>query len=197
VGVGAGNGAVIVGAVYGQVLKTVVYNNRTDVANAPRCFPANTPILLPDHSEKPISDIRVGDAVLAYDGFGALAPRKVSRLYRNVTTEWLELSFADAAGQPQTLTVTPGHRFLNEHGRFERIEDIARRSGRIINAEGRMLAFTSKRLTHDASTAGLYEQATGMLSPEAGGLALQSQPVEARVPQTSCRGQGFSSCFLT
>jgi len=56
-----------------------------------RCFPPNTTILLPDNQTKHISNIRIGDTVLAPDGLGDLKPCKVTRLYRNVTTEWLEL----------------------------------------------------------------------------------------------------------
>ncbi len=114
---------------------------------------------------------------MAFDRFGALEPRKWVRLYRNVTTDWLELSFRDAGGDTRTLTVTPGHRFLNEHGRFEQVGHIAARGGRIVDADGRILAFEARRIAHDVETAPLYPQAEGMLSREAGALALAAEPV--------------------
>ena len=55
-----------------------------------KCFPASTLIALPGNATKPISDIRPGDEVLAFDpsaagGRGALVPRRVTRLYENVS----------------------------------------------------------------------------------------------------------------
>jgi len=60
----------------------------------PRCFPASTPITISLTETRPIADIRIGDTVLAFDpaadlGRGALVPRKVVRLYRNTTEEWV------------------------------------------------------------------------------------------------------------
>lgn len=54
----------------------------------PECFPASTPIAISLTETRPISDIRIGDTVLAFDpaadlGRGALVPRKVVQLYRH------------------------------------------------------------------------------------------------------------------
>ena len=54
--------------------------------SVPHCFPAATPIAVSLTETRPISDIRVGDTVLAFDssadlGRGALVPRKVVRFY--------------------------------------------------------------------------------------------------------------------
>jgi hypothetical protein len=64
---------------------------------------------------KPISDIRVGDAVMSYDseadlGRGALVPRRVVRVYRNTTEEWVKLTWAEG-GEAKELISTPGHHF--------------------------------------------------------------------------------------
>ena len=63
--------------------------------------PAATPIAISACEAKPIRDIRVGDTVLAFDpaaglGRGALVPRKVVRLYRNTTTEWVRPGRAES-----------------------------------------------------------------------------------------------------
>jgi hypothetical protein len=62
------------------------------------CFPAGTPILLSDGTEKPIEDIRPGDQVLAFDdaaepGRGALQPREVVRLFGGITQDWIRIDF--------------------------------------------------------------------------------------------------------
>jgi len=77
---------------------------------------------------KPISDIRVGDTVLAFDpaadqGRGALAPRKVVRIYRNTTTEWVRLSWEED-GEAKELIATPGQHFLDRFGNFPTIEEM-------------------------------------------------------------------------
>jgi hypothetical protein len=77
---------------------------RSDVAiaAAPKCFPAAIAIATAPTQTKPISDIRVGDTVLAFNpsadlGRGALVPRKVVRLYRNTTGEWVKLAWVEDA----------------------------------------------------------------------------------------------------
>lgn len=72
----------------------------------PRCFLAGTPILLPDGSEALIETIRPGDAVAAFAGGGdfdgarglnaALEPRPVARLFSNVTTEIIAITYGEA-----------------------------------------------------------------------------------------------------
>jgi len=86
------------------------------------CFPAGTPILLGDGTTKPIEDIAPRDLVLAFDKSGELVPRRVVRLFRNVTEQWVELSFDGNDREP--LIVTPGHSFLTVDGTFETIERI-------------------------------------------------------------------------
>jgi hypothetical protein len=91
------------------------------------CFPFSTSIALPEGSTRAIGDIRPGDIVLAFDpeadgGRGTLKPARVERLYSNVTTEWIELNWADpATGEPRTLTATPGHVMLTPQGRWKRL----------------------------------------------------------------------------
>ena len=94
----------------------------------PLCFPASTPIAISLTETRPISDIRVGDTVLAFDpaadlGRGALVPRKVVRLYRNTTEEWVKLTWAKD-GEAKELIATPGHHFLGRFGSFPTIEEM-------------------------------------------------------------------------
>jgi hypothetical protein len=94
----------------------------------PLCFPATAPIAVSPTETCPISDIRVGDTVLAFDpaadlGRGALVPRKVVRLYRNTTEEWVKLTWAEG-GEAKELIATPGHHFLDRFGSFPTIEEM-------------------------------------------------------------------------
>ena len=98
------------------------YQFFTDIG--PKCFPSSTPILLSSGVTREISDIRVGDVVLSFDGSremgrGALVPKRVVRLYRNETTEWVRLSW-DEDGARRELVVTPGRRFLTEQAHLNR-----------------------------------------------------------------------------
>jgi hypothetical protein len=86
-----------------------------------RCFPAHTRIQTSRTTSTAISALRVGDVVLAFDaradkGRGALVPRRVTRLYRNTTTDWIRLRWFD--GKAREGVTTRGHHFLGEFGRF-------------------------------------------------------------------------------
>lgn len=97
----------------------------TDAMGNPtgHCFSAHSPIAISATQTKPIEDIRLGDTVLAFDpaadlGRGALVPRKVVRLFRNTTEEWVKLSWAEGGAQEELIT-TPGHHFLDRFGNFQ------------------------------------------------------------------------------
>jgi hypothetical protein len=87
------------------------------------CFAPSTPITLADGSCTAIEHIAVGDRILAFDARGVLNPARVTRLFRNVTSEWLEVSFGDR-GNSAPLHVTPGHQFLTLKGSFDALEHI-------------------------------------------------------------------------
>lgn len=87
-----------------------------------KCFPGNVLVLLSDGSETEISNVRIGDSVLAFDpslkgGRGDLVSRRVTRVFRNTTHEWFRLSWSGRTG-PNELVVTPGHHFLDQFGAF-------------------------------------------------------------------------------
>lgn len=98
----------------------------------PRCFLPGTPILMADGSETPIERIRIGDLVMAFDpaaaqGRGALAPRRVTRTFRNTARTILDL---------RGLRMTPGHVCLTDGGAFETIAGILRRDGILVSRDG-------------------------------------------------------------
>ena len=145
-----------------------------------RCFPAHTRIRTSLTSSVSISALRPGDIVFSYDarankGRGALAPRRVVRIYRNTTTEWVRLTWVEG-GEPRELATTPGHHFLDEFGQFPTIGEMAR-SGRatVVLASGELAEVTAERIVHSAETAHLFERAVAQ-GAVAGNAA--AQPVE-------------------
>ena len=85
-------------------------------------------LVLSGARQKPISEIKLGDTVLAFDpaadlGRGGLVPRKVVRLYRNTTEEWVTLTWSEG-GEAKELVATPGHHFLDQFGNFPTIEEM-------------------------------------------------------------------------
>jgi hypothetical protein len=127
-----------------------------------RCFPAQTRILTSPTSSTAISDLHVGDIVMAFDpradnGRGALVPKRVKRLFRNTTTEWIRLRWFD--GEERELITTPGHHFLDQFGQFPTIEEMVSK-GRttVVLASGVLAEVTAERITYSAETAHMFER---------------------------------------
>ena len=102
-----------------------------------QCFPAHTPIQTSRTTSTAISALRVGDVVLAFDaradkGRGALVPRRVTRLYRNTTTDWIRLRWFD--GTAREVITTISHHFLCRLGGFRAIEYMPRNEHATISA---------------------------------------------------------------
>lgn len=147
------------------------------------CFPSFTLIQTGLDTWKPISEISVGDVVLAPDpsadlGRGELVPRRVTKVYRNTTTEWIKLSWVEN-GEAKELFATPGHHFLDEFGQFPPLEDMVT-EGRatVVLASGELAEVSAERIVYSAETAHLFEQAHsyGMI---AGNAALQPVGMDA------------------
>lgn len=107
-----------------------------DTVNNPQCFSSDTSILLPDGRSVPISSVREGDEVLAFDpdaenGRGGLVPRRVTAVHRSEVDHVL-----DVFG----LGVTPGHATLcgdgPHEGRFRPVMDILIDDGAVVNEDG-------------------------------------------------------------
>jgi hypothetical protein len=127
----------------------------------PRCFPADTPILMADGTTKPIDAIDLDDWIMALDPaqpFAGLVPRQVTRLYRNKTDTWLKLTFLDGG----TLSATPGHEMLAADGRFARLGQLvswqADGTGRVtlVGESGELRPARAETIRFSAATAHLY-----------------------------------------
>jgi hypothetical protein len=93
---------------------------------AMRCFTGETSVMMSDGQSKAIKNIKVGDVVMSFDpaadgGRGALVPKRVKRLFRNTTTEWIKLTWLEN-GEAKELVATPGHHMLDKTGAFMRLD---------------------------------------------------------------------------
>jgi Ca2+-binding RTX toxin-like protein len=156
------------------------WGSPTNVRHIDGCFAAGTPIALPSGTTKPIEDIQVGDEVMAFDGFGRLQPRRVSRLMRNATTDWISLSgLPDAAHEP--VFITPGHEVLTPSGEFRMIGALLEGDAgevELVASDGSAFMAVATRVAYSASTAELFEQADAQV-PVDGNAALVPAPVSA------------------
>jgi hypothetical protein len=113
-------------------------------------LPAHTRIQTSRTTSTAMSALRVGDVVLAFDaragkGRGALVPRRVTRLYRNTTTDWLRLRWHD--GTAREVITTPGHHFLDELGGFPTIEEMVKEDrATVVLASGGLTQVTGERM---------------------------------------------------
>ena len=103
----------------------------------------------------------------SFDEEGRLKYGKVARVFRGITDSWLVLSCG--------LTVTPGHRFLNERDEFERIDAIVARGGRIVLEDGTLANVTAERTDYSEETRHLYEEAEDVVALSAGSGALKPE----------------------
>lgn len=91
-----------------------------------------------DGTKKAIELIEINDIVLAFDGLGEPQQKRVSKLFRNFTTEWLALS--------NGTRVTPGHHFLTPNGNFNSIESIIESSKQIVSANGQTIEVSARKI---------------------------------------------------
>ena len=135
-----------------------------------------------DGTVKDITKIITGDFVLAFDAAepGCLKPKKVTRVFHNETTEWIELTFLNV--NLGSLVTTPGHRFLDEHGNYNPIGkmlDLGSGYTRVISEKGDLLEARGKRIVHSTETADMFEQAHTVSMPVShGNLAIKQEPLE-------------------
>ncbi|WP_454818868.1 hypothetical protein [Labrys neptuniae] len=136
------------------------------------CFPAGTIIKIHDGPDISIEMVGIGDGVSAYDPdnkalSSKLISANVKSIFSNITTEWLVLSVG--------LVVTPGHRFYNEYGEFERIDSIVARGGQIVREDGALELVTGEQVVYTEENRHLYEEAEEVVYYSIGGNALQPQ----------------------
>ncbi|MCW1754959.1 Hint domain-containing protein [Rhizobium acaciae] len=156
-------------------------------AGVPQCFPAAT-LILTSSGQVPIEAIRVGDSVLAYEAIagdlsGQLTPRKVTRLFQNVTKEWIELDLGSKPdGQRDILTCTPGHHFLDEFGNYPAIAELLLRGAgkaRIVMSDGELREVSGRRIAWSEEAAELFGGRARIPAQALGGLALAESGVDA------------------
>ena len=139
------------------------YNDASDLRMT-KCFPAHTRIQTSRTTSTAISALRVGDVVLAFDaradkGRGALVPRRVTRLYRNTTTDWLRLRWQ---GGTREVITTPGHHFLDAFGGFPTTLEMAKDGrARVGLASGALGEVTAGRVALGAGKAPVGGRAMG------------------------------------
>ena len=114
------------------------------------CFSGDTLILLADGEERCIENVGVGDYVLAFDGLGALQPRRVVAKHKNIAREIFQLS--------NGLLVTPGHRFLIDTGEFLPIEQILSEGRPIVLANGSLRLISGKLIDCCSADVGAVER---------------------------------------
>jgi hypothetical protein len=128
-------------------------NNYSPAANAvidgarylskPKCFSAETRILMIDGHTKQIEAFVAGDFVQAFAEQNnrtdnALYPQRVTRILHGVTTDWIVLD--------DGTRVTPGHQYLRPDGSFMAIADILALDGMVVDAAGRPKHVTGELL---------------------------------------------------
>lgn len=140
-------------------------NPANNLSRSPaQCFIASTLVKVGLNENKPISEITIGDVVLAFDpldrlGRGELAPRRVTRIFRNVTTELVRLTWIEE-GESREIVCTPGHHFLDKNGQFPSIADmITAGNADVVLATGEVTTVKAERIIYSAENADLFEKA--------------------------------------
>jgi Ca2+-binding RTX toxin-like protein len=151
------------------------YNEYWDgIANSvilPKCFAAGTLILMADGTSKRIEDVRVGDFVASFDVdrdgvAGKLLSAPVTRLFRNVTEEWVELS--------NGLVVTPGHHFLAPDGNFRTTLQLLRDDGNVVLASGLRQKITGTVVDIASYGGDRYEEVQSAIADGSSALSVRS-----------------------
>jgi YD repeat-containing protein len=180
---------------FGRPLKSVPY------VDSIRCFPGATLVAQPDGLSKRIDDLDIGEAVLTFNSYadggrGALVSGVVTRLFENLTQEWLSIALPPDDGKPRRLVATPGHEMLRPEGGFARLDEMVRwdSSGAaplrgeagaqpstgtvtLVDRDGSLITGAVERIVYSAATAHLFEQTT-MLQGGGSHGTLALKPVE-------------------
>ena len=109
------------------------------------CFVAGSLVSTPT-GKKPIEELKVGDAVYAYDDKWDLTPAKVTAVFEHPDEEVWEFNFW---GGLQT-SATPVHMVLNQYNGFVELGALGLNDG-IIDVEGHIRFLTGKKRVKDAT----------------------------------------------
>lgn len=100
-----------------------------------------------------------------------MVPKRVVRLFHNETGEWLSLSWHEG-GEDRELTVTPGHRFLDAHGQFRRIDEIIEDAEpTVVLADGSLAGIRAERIVWSEETRNMFEEVEAVAMAAGDGLA--------------------------
>ncbi|GAW35556.1 bifunctional hemolysin/adenylate cyclase precursor [Roseovarius sp. A-2] len=128
-----------------------------NVSEPQECFLGDTPVHMWDGSTKVIEEITPDDCVLAHDADGTPVPGRVTKLFRNTTSDFIRLTFEDR----NNLVATPGHRFLTETGDYVEIGHMLRLGGgrvRLVDASGEIVEAKGEVIAYSAATAHLFPE---------------------------------------
>ncbi len=129
-----------------------------------RCFAPGTLIKLWDGAQKPVELLTPADEVVTYNNIGTPVPGRVTKLFRNTTSEFIRLSFDDR----EDLVATPGHRFLTETGDYMEIGHMLRLGGgtaRVMDISGAMSTDTGEPLALEDWRSGASLVVVDVVSP--------------------------------
>jgi hypothetical protein len=109
-------------------------------------FTANTQIVMADGSRKAISELTVGDYVIATDpGTGRTAVREVTAVHLNLDTAFADVTIIDTDGDVSTINTTQHHSFwsVSDHKWTDAME--LERGDYLRSADGSLLTVASVR----------------------------------------------------
>lgn len=165
-----------------ELQKQLEWAARTNFGRSPRCFTSSTLVQTPT-GPTAINEINVGDTVTSFSGRESeTLVGKVTRIFRNVTSEWLRLTWQeqglDGMIASKELVTTPGHHFLDRFGNYLTIEEMVENGeATVILANGEEAQVKAERIVYSAETAHMFEQARSVASVS-GNLAIKPQSVE-------------------
>lgn len=139
------------------------------------CFPASTPIRLGNGSTVDIESVRLNDTVactihapeVQQQGevteashcpvTASLRTGNVTRLYNNLTEEWITLAIPQPDGSTRLLTATPGHVMLSPDGSWRRLCEMI---------DGSVVPMDAQSLTDAAHGELAWRKATGFTATD-------------------------------
>lgn len=156
---------------------------------AVRCFLSGTPVLLPDGKLLSIECIAVGDVVASFEAGvnSKIEHRKVVRLFRNVTTEIIALSYdLESNNLPESpnIYMTPGHIVLTASGSFMEVrrallsgERLVATNGEPIEAKYELIRYGSVRGDELSANNPAFKSVTDLVFQDEHGLAIAPREV--------------------
>lgn len=144
--------------------------------DAPPCFARGTKILIDFEKNKNIENIEIGDEVLSFDpnknnGFGELVRCRVSKIFQNITNEWIIIHLPNG----NNLTTTPEHQFLTPIGSFQEIGKLLKNSNNnsvsIVDKNGVIVSVECEYVQYNDNNSYLFEESEMQICSSNGAVA--------------------------